>query len=119
MSTQEVSAEVRGKIIKIDEQLIKDHLGEVVRGTVEETLNGLLNAEADRLCNAKRYERTASRLDTRLNSYVALCNGNLDRRVFKYFTNFFQQVVWRERLLKVIETGCQGTVVNDGIVCVA
>ena len=39
----------------------KDHLGEVVPGTVEETLNGLLDAEADRLCNAKRYERTDSR----------------------------------------------------------
>ena len=28
----------------------------VVRGSVEETLNALLDAEADRLCNAQRYK---------------------------------------------------------------
>ena len=37
---------------------IKNHLDRVVRGTVEETLNALLEAEADRLCNAQRYERS-------------------------------------------------------------
>jgi len=37
----------------------------VVRGTVEETLNALLDAEADRLCNAQRYESSAARRDTR------------------------------------------------------
>ena len=31
--------------------------------------NGLLDAEADRLCNAKRYERSGARLDTRAGSY--------------------------------------------------
>ena len=30
----------------------------MVRGSVEETLNALLGAEADRLCNAQRYERS-------------------------------------------------------------
>lgn len=69
MSTQEESASVSGKIIKIDEQMIKDHLGEVVRGTVEETLNSLLDAEADRLCQAQRYERTEARADTRAGHY--------------------------------------------------
>ena len=34
------------KVIKIDEAQIRDHLGELVRGTVEETLNKLLDAEA-------------------------------------------------------------------------
>ena len=33
----------------------------MVRGTVEETLNALLDAEADRLCNAQRYERSEAR----------------------------------------------------------
>ena len=41
----------------------------MVRGTVEETLNALLNAEADRLCGAGRYERTQGRQDTRAGSY--------------------------------------------------
>jgi hypothetical protein len=39
-----------GQVIQIDEARIRDHLGEMVRGTVEETLNALLDAEADRLC---------------------------------------------------------------------
>jgi transposase-like protein len=42
---------------------------EMVRGTVEETLNALLDAEADRLCGAGRYERTQGRQDTRAGSY--------------------------------------------------
>ena len=29
-----------GQVIQIDEARIRDHLGEMVRGTVEETLNG-------------------------------------------------------------------------------
>ncbi len=57
------------KIIQINEGQIKDHLGELVRGTVEETLNDLLDAEADQLCNAARYERTAARQDTRAGYY--------------------------------------------------
>jgi len=38
------------KIIQIDEHLVQSKLTEIVKGTVEETLNGLLDAEADRLC---------------------------------------------------------------------
>jgi putative transposase len=41
----------------------------VVRGTVEETLNALLDAQADRLCNAPRYERSAARCDSRAGRY--------------------------------------------------
>jgi len=52
-----------GKVIQIDEDQIREHLGELVRGSVEETLNKLLDAEADKLCNAARYERTAARQD--------------------------------------------------------
>ena len=37
--------------------------------SVEETLNGMLDAEADRLCQARRYERSPDRLDTRAGSY--------------------------------------------------
>jgi hypothetical protein len=31
-----------GQVIQIDEARIRDHLGEMVRGTVEETLNAML-----------------------------------------------------------------------------
>ena len=34
-------------VITIDDERIKSHLDRVVRGTVEETLNALLDAEAD------------------------------------------------------------------------
>jgi len=43
-----------GQMIQIDETRIKDHLGEMVRGTVEEAPNAMLGAEADRLCGAAR-----------------------------------------------------------------
>jgi putative transposase len=56
-------------VIRIDDERIKGHLDRVVRGTVEETLNALLDAEADRLCNAQRYERTDARRDTRAGHY--------------------------------------------------
>ena len=45
------------KVIKIDENAVRDHLGEMVRSTVEDTLNKLLDAEADNLCNAEKYQR--------------------------------------------------------------
>lgn len=59
----------KDKIVSIDEERIKKHLGEIVRGSVQETLNGLLDAEADRLCKAGRYERTDARMDTRAGHY--------------------------------------------------
>ncbi len=58
-----------GAVIQIDEARIRDHLGEMVRGTVEEALNAMLDAEADRLCGAGKYERTAGRKDTRAGSH--------------------------------------------------
>jgi len=57
------------KIISLNEGAIKQELGEMVRQSVEDTLNAMLDAEADRLTNASRYERTGGRLDTRAGSY--------------------------------------------------
>ena len=56
-------------VITIDDERIRNHLDRVVRGSVEETLNALLEAEADRLCNAQRYERSEVRRDTRAGHY--------------------------------------------------
>lgn len=58
-----------GDVIRIDDTRIRDHLGEMVRGMVEETLNAMLDAEADQLCGAGKYERTEARKDTRAGSY--------------------------------------------------
>jgi transposase-like protein len=68
-----------GKIIHINEEQIKDHLGEMVRGTVEETLNEMLEQEAEQLVGAERYERTEGRKDTRAGHY----NRNLETKAGK------------------------------------
>ena len=66
-----ISKEAPGakKIIQINEQQVRTDLRELVRGSVEETLNALLEQESDELCGAKRYERSAKRQDTRAGSY--------------------------------------------------
>ena len=58
-----------GEVIAINEAMIKDHLDKVVVKTVEETLNAMLDAEADELCGAKRYEHSPKRVDTRAGNY--------------------------------------------------
>lgn len=58
-----------GKVVQINDARIQDHLGELVRGTVEETLNAMLDAEADAMCGAQRYERSPDRVDTRAGHY--------------------------------------------------
>ena len=56
-------------VIKINEAQIQDHLGQMVRSTVEETLNAMLDAEADQLCGAKKYERSGKRTNGRAGHY--------------------------------------------------
>ena len=48
-------------IIQLNETLIKDHLKNLVRNSVEETLNALLDHEANELVKAARYERSCDR----------------------------------------------------------
>ena len=57
------------KIIQLNEGIIKDELKELVRGSVEETLNGLLEQEAQQLTNAARYERSEERQGYRSGHY--------------------------------------------------
>ena len=65
----EPKAHVVPDVIRIDQEQVRSHVDEVVRSTVEETLNGLLEQEADQLCGASRYERSAERVDTRAGHY--------------------------------------------------
>src|SRR5215471_12579252 len=53
-------------VIRIDEGQLKGHLDQVVRDSVEQTLNALLDAEADALCNAQRYQRRESSVEEAL-----------------------------------------------------
>ena len=84
------------KVIKIDEARIKNHLGEMVRSTVEETLNDMLNAEADRLCNAQRYERTEARADGRAGHYKRKLHtgaGEVELKIPKLRTAKFETAI--------------------------
>jgi transposase-like protein len=55
--------------VKVNEGEVRGYLDKVVRDSVEETLNTFLDAEADELCKAKRYERNSERVDTRAGHY--------------------------------------------------
>src|SRR6201997_5940391 len=55
--------------LQVDEARLRGHVDEVVRSSVEETLNGLLDAEAAQICRAQRYERWPERVDGRAGHY--------------------------------------------------
>jgi len=82
--------------VQIDEGKIQAHLGEVVRGTVEQTLNGLLDAEADRLCNAGKYSRSPERIDTRAGHYTRKLHtraGEVELKVPKLRQTTFETAI--------------------------
>lgn len=56
-------------IIQLNEDLIKHNLKDLVRSSVEETLNALLDKEADELVNAQKYERSNDRQGYRSGHY--------------------------------------------------
>ena len=58
-----------GNIIQLNEDLIKNNLKDLVRDSVEETLNALLDHEADKLVRAGKYERTGDRKGYRSGHY--------------------------------------------------
>ena len=66
--SDDTTKDLRGTI-RVDEGQLQGHVDEVVRTSVEETLNAMLEAEADQLCKAQRYERSPERADTRAGHY--------------------------------------------------
>ena len=57
-------------IIQLNQEEIKSQLGDMVRKSVEDTLNTMLDAEADQITQAHKYERTDTRQDTRAGHYT-------------------------------------------------
>ena len=57
------------KIVTLNEEVIKGQLKELVRRSVEETLNELLEQEAEKLTQAARYERNEARQGYRSGHY--------------------------------------------------
>lgn len=68
--TDQASGAKFADVIRIEEGKIRSHVDGVVRASVEQTLNGLLESEADQLCGARRYERSPDRADTRAGHYT-------------------------------------------------
>ena len=84
------------KIIQLNEGVIKKELGELVRDSVEKTLNELLEQEADRMTNARRYERTEGRADTRAGHYnrkLLTKAGEVNLKMPKLRTLTFETVI--------------------------
>lgn len=74
------------KIIQLNEELIKGELKELVRSSVEETLNNLLDQEAKDLTQAAKYERTEARQGYRAGHYdrnLTTTSGNVTLKVPK------------------------------------
>lgn len=74
------------KIIQLNEGVIKQELKELVRISVEETLNNLLEQEAAELTKAGRYERTTERQGYRSGHYernLTTTSGNVRLKIPK------------------------------------
>lgn len=67
------------KAISVNEPELRKHIDGKIKETVEDVLNKLLDAEADALCGARRYERSPDRVDSRAGTY----DRGLDTRVGK------------------------------------
>lgn len=57
------------KIVQLNEEVIKGQIKDLVRGSVEETLNELLEKGAESLTQAARYERSEARQGYRSGHY--------------------------------------------------
>ena len=69
MSTTKDPQQKKAPVIQIDQEILHNNLSGYVRKKMENILNELPDAEADRLCHAKRYEHNAKRASTRAGSY--------------------------------------------------
>ena len=89
------------KLIEIDQGQLRQHVDGLVRDAVEDTLNALLDAEADALCHARRYERSPDRTDYRAGSYTRQFHtkaGEVELKVPKLRRATFEsQVIERYR----------------------
>ena len=56
-------------IVSLDERAVRDELRELVRKTIEETINAMLDEEADQLVGTGPYERTDERAAYRAGHY--------------------------------------------------
>ena len=63
------------KIIQFDDAMFESKLDALVRVKVERIVNAMLDAEADEIANAARYERTGERKAYRAGHYERKLKG--------------------------------------------
>ena len=68
----EDTAEGLKDAIRVDTAELRGHVDAVVRSSVEETLNALLQAEADGICGATRYRKLPRQGDTSKVEFLAV-----------------------------------------------
>ena len=106
--------------IKVDEKEVMDHIDGLVRKLVEDTINTLLDEEADAICHAGRYQRSPDRQDTRAGSYkrkLLTTAGKVELKVPRLRTLGFEtQIIQRyqtkqssveEALIEMYLAGCR------------
>jgi putative transposase len=97
------------KVIRIDESEIRGHLDELVRDSVEETINAMLEVEADEMCNAQRYEHSPDRVDSRAGNYKRKLHtkaGEIEVKVPKLRKQTFETAIierYRRRDISIEE----------------
>ena len=83
-------------IVQVNEEAIKRELKDLVRESVEETLNAFLDKEADELANAERYERSMMRHGYRSGHYtrkLTTASGEVTLKVPKLKGLTFQTAI--------------------------
>ena len=84
------------RIVQLNEEIIKGELKELVRSSVEETLNNLLEQEAKALTNAAKYERTEAREGYRAGHYqrnLTTTSGDVTLKVPKLKSASFETAI--------------------------
>ena len=83
-------------IVSVDEESLRGDIVELVRKTIQDTLNALLEREADEMVGAERYERTADREAYRSGHYkrkLVTTSGQIELEVPKLRGATFQTAV--------------------------
>ena len=115
-------------IVSVDEETLKGDLRELVRKTVQDTINALLEEEADEMVGAERYERTAGREAYRSGHYKKKARHHVRRGrarraeaarrhvpEVKHYLLFGKQVVAARHLRQPGEAGAHARAVAPAV----
>ena len=84
------------QILQVDQAMLETTLDRMVRKSVEETLNAMLDAEADEITGAARYERSGERKAYRAGHYerdLTVKAGKMSLKVPKLKGAVFESAV--------------------------